>query len=65
MGNLVGMHFRFTDDQRMIRESSAAFLSEVSSSEAVRAVMQTEEGYDETVWRRIVDEMAWTGAHVP
>ena len=49
----------------MIGETSAAFLSEVSSSKAVRTIMYTEPGYDETVWRRIVDEMAWTGAHVP
>ena len=59
------MQFRFTDDQIMISDTADAFLSEVSSSEAVRAAMATECGYDDEVWGRMVEEMAWTGTHVP
>ena len=59
------MQFRFTDDQVMISETAGAFLSEVSSSQAVRTAMITERGYDEAVWGRIVEEMGWTGTHVP
>ena len=59
------MHFRFTDDQTMISDTADAFLSEVSSSQAVRSAMTTECGYDNEVWSRMVEEMAWTGTHVP
>ena len=59
------MQFRFTDDQIMISDTAGEFLSEVSTSQAVRNVMVTERGYDEAVWHRIVEEMAWTGTHVP
>ena len=59
------MQFRFTDDQIMISDTADAFLSEVSSSQAVRSAMATERGYDDEVWGRMVGEMAWTGTHVP
>ncbi len=59
------MQFRFTDDQIMIGDTASAFLSEVSSIQAVRNVMTTERGYDEAVWDRIVEEMGWTGTHIP
>ena len=59
------MQFRFTDDQIMISDAADAFLSEVSSSQAVRSAMATERGYDDEVWGRMVKVMAWTGTHVP
>ncbi len=59
------MQFRLTDDQIMIGDTASAFLSEVSSIQAVRNVMTTERGYDEAVWNRIVGEMGWTGTHIP
>ena len=59
------MQFRFTDDQIMISDTADAFLSEVSSSQAVRSAMATECGYDDEVWDRMVEEMSWTGIHVP
>ena len=40
------MDFAFTEEQEMIRDTAAAFLAEVSSSEAVRTAMATESGYD-------------------
>ena len=49
----------------MISDTADAFLSEVSSSQAVRSAMATERGYDDEVWGRMVGEMAWTGTHVP
>lgn len=59
------MDFAFTDEQEMIRDTAAAFLAEVSTSEAVRAAMVTEQGYDDALWERVCQEMFWQAIHVP
>lgn len=59
------MEFVFTEEQQMIRDTAAAFLAEVSTSEAVRAAMATEQGYDSALWQRICTEMCWPALHVP
>lgn len=59
------MEFRFTDEQVMIRDTAEAFLKEVSTSEAVRAAMTTERGYDEALWQQISQEMMWPALHIP
>jgi alkylation response protein AidB-like acyl-CoA dehydrogenase len=59
------MEFAFTEEQEMIRDTAAAFLAEVSTSEAVRAAMATEQGYDSELWNRICTEMYWQAIHVP
>ena len=59
------MDFKFTEEQLMIRDTAEAFLAEVSSSEAVRAAMATELGYDRELWQRICAEMVWPAIHIP
>ena len=59
------MDFRFNDEQRMIRDTAAAFLNEVSGSEAVRDAMATETGYDSQLWQRICREMYLQATHIP
>ena len=59
------MEFAFTEEQEMIRDTAEAFLSEVSSSEAVRRAMATEQGYEDEVWQRICAEMFWQAIHIP
>jgi alkylation response protein AidB-like acyl-CoA dehydrogenase len=59
------MEFSFTDEQQMIRDTAEAFLAEVSTSEAVRAAMVTESGYDPELWQRICTEMYWPAIHIP
>ncbi len=59
------MEFNFTDEQLMIRDTAEAFLAEVSTSEAVRAAMATEQGYDTALWQRICGEMYWQAIHIP
>ncbi len=59
------MEFAFTQEQEMIRDTAAAFLAEVSDSEAVRRAMATEQGYDVELWRRICTEMVWQAIHIP
>ena len=59
------MEFAFTDEQEMIRDTAAAFLAEVSGSEAIRRAMATEQGYDSDLWSRICGEMYWQAIHIP
>ncbi|MDH4051035.1 MAG: acyl-CoA/acyl-ACP dehydrogenase [Rubrivivax sp.] len=59
------MEFAFTEEQQMIRDTAAAFLAEVSDSEAVRRAMATEQGYEDGVWQRVCQEMVWQAMHIP
>ena len=59
------MDFKFTEEQEMIRDTAEAFLAEVSTSEAVRAAMATELGYDPDLWQRVCQEMFWQAIHIP
>ena len=59
------MEFAFTEEQEMIRDTAAAFLTEVSSSEAIRLAMATERGYDPELWQRICQDMFWQAIHIP
>lgn len=59
------MEFKFSEEQEMIRDTAAAFLAEVSTSEAVRAAMATESGYSPELWNRICEEMFWQAIHIP
>lgn len=59
------MEFTFTEEQQMIRDTAAAFLADVSSPEAVRRAMATEQGYEAPVWERITAEMYWQAMHIP
>ncbi len=59
------MEFAFTDEQEMIRESADSFLQDVSTSEAVRAAMATDQGFDSELWGRLCQEMYWQALHIP
>ncbi|CAI87187.1 putative acyl-CoA dehydrogenase family protein [Pseudoalteromonas translucida] len=49
----------------MIRDTAQAFLAEVSSSNAIRSAMDTEQGFDPQIWQRICEEMYWQAIHIP
>jgi alkylation response protein AidB-like acyl-CoA dehydrogenase len=57
--------FSLTQDQEMIRESAEQFLAERSTSEAVRKVMETAEGFDASLWACLGSELGWTATHIP
>ncbi|MGI9276802.1 MAG: acyl-CoA dehydrogenase family protein [Endozoicomonas sp.] len=59
------MEFAFTEEQVMIRDSAESFLQDVSGSEAVRAAMTTEAGFDGELWNRLCSEMYWQAIHIP
>lgn len=59
------MEFSFTQEQKMIRDTAQAFLAEISSSNAIRNAMATEQGFEEAIWQRICAEMYWQAIHIP
>jgi len=59
------MDFSFNEDQLAIAESASSFLASVSTSEHIRAAMQTEQGYDSELWKKITQEMGWQLTHIP
>jgi alkylation response protein AidB-like acyl-CoA dehydrogenase len=59
------MNFSFTEEQKMIIDTADSFLAEISTSAAIRSVMETPRGYDQGIWQRICAEMAWPAMHIP
>lgn len=59
------MEFAFTEEQKMIRDTAESFLAEVSTSEAVRKIMATDEGYDPALWESVCSDLYWQAIHIP
>jgi alkylation response protein AidB-like acyl-CoA dehydrogenase len=59
------LNFAFTEEQEELRAAARAFLADHSGSEAVRAAMASEAGYDAEVWKRIASELGWPAVIVP
>ena len=53
------------DEQEQLRQTVRRFLDEKSPSSEVRRLMETQEGYDETVWKQMAQELALQGIHIP
>jgi alkylation response protein AidB-like acyl-CoA dehydrogenase len=58
------MTFAFTDEQNELRSTAARFLEEKSSSEKVRELMETDNGFEEAMWKQIAD-LGWLGMAIP
>lgn len=59
------MEFALTEEQRMIRDTAEAFLSETSTSASIREVMETEQGFSSELWQRICAEAYWQAILIP
>jgi alkylation response protein AidB-like acyl-CoA dehydrogenase len=59
------MNFAFTDEQDELRKTVRAFLDAKSPESAVREQMETEAGYDDTVWRQMAEQMGLQGLSIP
>lgn len=58
------MNFTFNEEQGLLAESARGFFESYDSA-AVRAAFASEAGYDQARWRRLIDELGWTGIAVP
>ena len=59
------MSFVFSEEQAGLRDALRRFLEHHSPTTEVRRLMATEPGYDAEVWRRLCDELALGGVHIP
>lgn len=59
------MEFAFTEEQLMIRDSAERFLAQASDSQAVRAGMSRDGGYDPELCRQIGQALYWPALMVP
>jgi len=57
--------FALTEEQQELLATARAFLAEHSSSERVRAAMESEAGFDAELWKRIGEELGWTAVTIP
>lgn len=55
------MQFALTDEQQLIRDSARAFFDECAGSAELRAAIASADGYDHELWRRMTDELGWSG----
>jgi len=58
------MNFDFSDEQKLLREQARRLLVEKCPSRVVRAVLESDAGYDRALWKTIA-EMGWLGTAIP
>jgi alkylation response protein AidB-like acyl-CoA dehydrogenase len=58
------MNFDFSDDQRVLRDQAKKFLSQEATPARVRRILETDEAYDDKLWRGMI-ELAWPGTAIP
>jgi alkylation response protein AidB-like acyl-CoA dehydrogenase len=59
------MDFAFTEEHEELRRTVRKFLEDKSDEQAVRRLMQTDEGYDPAVWKTLASELGLPGLIVP
>ena len=59
------MRFSFTEEQEEFRVFLRLFLETKSPTTEVRRLMDTDEGYDEAVWKQLSSELGLPAVHVP
>ena len=59
------MQTEFTEDQQHFREVVSKFMEAKSTPVDVRRLMETEQGFDEGVWKQLSEEVGLAGTHIP
>ena len=58
------MNFEFSEEQTFIRDQARNFLSQESSADVVRSILDSDEPYHRELWNKIV-ELGWTAMAIP
>jgi alkylation response protein AidB-like acyl-CoA dehydrogenase len=56
--------FAFSEEQEMLRRSAREFLAKECSPKVVRRLMDSADGYDAALWKKIAD-LGWTALGIP
>src|SRR5689334_7536085 len=59
------MAFAFTEEHEELRRTVRKFVESQATEQKVRALMQTERGYDADAWNQMAEQMALQGLIVP
>lgn len=59
------MHFDLNDEQKEMRRSARRFLRERAPSTKMRTWIETERVLDADLWKRLTQELGWTGIPIP
>lgn len=59
------MDFAFSDEQEELRRTVRAFVADTSPETEMRRLMETPEGFDRALWRRMGTELGLQGLAVP
>jgi len=59
------VNFAFSEEQEELRRTVRAFLEQKSPSAEVRRLMETEEGYDPSVWEQMGSQLGLQGLAIP
>ena len=55
----------FTDEQEQLRETVRRFFSDNSSTQTIRDLMESETGYEPSIYQALMQELGLGGIHVP
>ena len=58
------MNFDFSEDQKFVQKTARDYLTEHSDLVVCRAVLESEQPYDRTLWKGVA-EMGWLGTAIP
>ena len=58
------MDFAFSEEQEQLRKEARSFLAKESPASRVRKVMDSEDAFDESLWKKLV-ENGWTALGIP
>ncbi len=59
------MDFAFDEEQAALQTTARDFLAANSGSEQIRRAMESEIGYEPSVWKQISTELGWTAVAIP
>jgi alkylation response protein AidB-like acyl-CoA dehydrogenase len=62
---VAAMNFAFSEEQEELRRTVRSFLEQKSPEAEVRRLMETEEGYDQAVWKQMGEQMGLQGLAIP
>ncbi len=59
------MDFSFTEEQQTLKDMARKFAQRYAQPDAIRDLITSELGYDESVWQRAAGELGWPSLIVP
>ena len=59
------MEFTFTEEQELLKDAANSFLEEFSSSTKIREAMESDQGFDPLVWKKIAMDLGWLALLIP